>query len=224
MNYNLTSILQQLSAIHFKEIEGEFTTHELWEWMLFDKENSILNKSLQIHQPSGVPINGRVTELNKNLSITGNYYCFTYIAHQPAYHLHKVNSVDELANLILAKSGVTNWFTTIIIPIVKGKIGTILKKQKFTATETCLINEIQEIITSLDNFNFNKLTKQGHFCLLKYKNLGISQQNMYNTIHFISQIYQRLNIDNKQDLADEFLDYISGYIGDKKCWIWDKPL
>ncbi len=225
MNYNLSFLFQQLSAIHFREIEGRFTSQELWEWMLFDKENSVLNKSLQIHQPSEVPINGRATELNKNLSITGNYYCFIYIAHLPSYHLQKLNSLDELANLILAKNGITNSFTTIIVPIIKGEIVPILKKENLSTIAVDLVNEIHQIISKLDGFkNFNELSKKGHTCLTKYKNLGMSQQNTYNILLFVEQIYQTLNLDDKVDLTDELLDYISGYIGDKKCWVWDKIL
>jgi len=33
-----------------------------------------------------------------------------------------------------------------------------------------------------------------------------------------------LGFDNKVGLIDEFLDYISGYIGNKKRWIRDKRL
>ncbi|WP_034242153.1 hypothetical protein [Aquimarina atlantica] len=224
MKYNLASILQQLSAVYFEEIEGNFTIQELWEWMLFDNENSFLNEQLQIHQPSGVPINKRSIELNKELTITGNYCCFTYIDHQPSYHLQKVKSPDELASLILAKSGITNSFTTVMMPIVKGKPIPMVRMKNFTATEIDLINQIQQIISCSNNSNFNELVEQGRISLIHYKNKGISQQNMYDTIHFIARIYQALNLEYKSDIADEFLDYISGYIGNKKRWIWDNRL
>ncbi|MFD2562860.1 hypothetical protein [Aquimarina rubra] len=224
MKYNLISILQQLSTIHFKEIEGSFTTQELWEWLLFDQENNILNESLLIHQPSGVPIKGRNIDLDKTLTITGDYYCFTYIDHQPAYHLQKLKSPDEVANLILSKSGVTNSFTTIMIPIVKGKVRPIVLKENLTQITLELFNEIQQILCCFNGTNFQELSEQGYRCLLEYKKLGLSQQNTYDTVHFIAQVYQSFDLEAKNDLADEFLDYISGYIGNKKYWIWDKPL
>lgn len=224
MNYNLVSILQQLAAIHFTEIEGSFTSQELWEWMLFDQENSFLNQTLEIHQPSGVPIKGRTIELDNTVIITGEYYCFTYIDHQPAYHLQKMKSSDELANVILAKSGINNSFTTVMIPIIKGKPKPISAKNDFTAKAINLIIEIQQIISFFNGVNFNELTKQGHACLIAYKNIGVSQQEAYGAMHFISQIYQTLDIEKKNDLLDEFLDYICGYIGNKKYWIWNNRL
>ncbi len=45
MKYNLDSILQQLSAIQFEAIDGNFTPQELWEWMLFDQENDYLKEN-----------------------------------------------------------------------------------------------------------------------------------------------------------------------------------
>ncbi|WP_103070095.1 hypothetical protein [Aquimarina sediminis] len=224
MNYNLTSILQQLSAIYFEEIEGNFATEELWEWILFDRENSFLNEELQIHQPSGVPIKGRDSKLNENITIVGDYYCFTYIDHQPSYHLQKVESPDDLANLLLSKGGITNMFTTIMIPIVNGKILPVTKKENLTSLESELINEIQQLISRFDGSNFDKLTTKGYSCITGYKENGLSQQNTYDTVHFIEQIYQTLDLEAKSDIADEFLDYISGYIGNKNLWIWNKPL
>lgn len=224
MNYNLVNILEQLSTIHFEEIEGNFTIQELWEWMLFDQENSVLNKELQIHQPSGVPVKGRNSEIDKNITITGDYYCFTYIDHQPAYHLQKVKSPDDLANLLLSKGGVTNMFTTVMVPVVNGKIIPVVKKEDLTQIESELISEIQQLINCFDDSTFNELAKKGYSCLVKYKELGLSQQKTYDTVHFIEQIYQALDLEAKSDLADEFLDYISGYIGNKKHWIWDNKL
>ncbi|WP_108870059.1 hypothetical protein [Aquimarina aquimarini] len=224
MNYNLIAVLQQLSTTFFKEIEGNFTIQELWEWMLFDQENSLLNDTLQIHQASGVPTKGRNIELDKNTSIAGDYYCFTYIDHQPSYHLQKVKSPDDLANLLLSKSGITNMFTTVITPIVKGKILQITKKENLTQMESELINEIQQLINCFDDSNFDKLAKKGHSCLVKYKKFGLSQQDTYDTVHFIAKVYQTLDLEAKSDLVHEFLDYISGYIGDKKRWIWSNQL
>lgn len=224
MKYNLDSILQQLSAIQFEEIDGNFTPQELWEWMLFDQENSYLNEQLQIHQPSGVPIHKRPSRLSKDLIIIGDHYCFIYIGHQPAYHLQKLKSADDLANLLLSERGGTNSFTTVIIPIVRGKVTPIVKIPNLTSTEVDLINEIQQIISSLHNSNFNELAEQGLMYLMKYKTKGVSQQNMYNAIYFVAQVYQEMDLAYKSDLADEFLDYISGYIGDKKRWVWDNPL
>ncbi len=224
MEYNLASILQQLSTIYFDDIEGYFTIQELWKWMLFDQENSYLNESLQIHKPSGVPIKERSVKLPKNITILGNYYYFKHIGHQPSYHLKKVESADDLVNEILGKSGITNMFTTVITTIIKGEVVCFDKKTNLTKVEIKLIREIQQIISCLTNSNFNELARQGHASLIKFKELEISQQNMYDSIHFISQIYQTLNLDYKRDLADELLDYISGYIGNNNLWIWDKPL
>ncbi len=224
MKYQLDSILQQLSAIQFKDIDDNFTSQELWEWMLFDQENGYLNEQLQIHQPSGVPIKGRDTKLNSDITISGDYYLFAYIGHQPSYHLKKVKSTDDLVNKILGKSGITNMFTTVITTIIKGEVVCFDKKTNLNKIEIKLIREIQQIISCLTNSNFNELARQGHSSLVKFKELEMSQQNMYDSIHFISRIYQTLNLDYKRDLVDELLDYISGYIGNKNLWIWDKPL
>lgn len=129
-----------------------------------------------------------------------------------------------MANLLLSKEGLLNSFTTVMIPIISGQVVPVLAKQVQMQLATELINEMQQIISCFHGTNFNELTKTGHSCLVKFKKMGLSQQDAYNAVYFIAQVYQTLQIDAKNDLADEFLDYISGYIGNKKCWVWSKPL
>lgn len=223
MTYKLKTILDKIARIQFEEI-GNFTRQELWRWMLFDQENSPLNQGLDIHEPSGVPIKGRSKELDINVSITGDYYCFTFVEHQPLYQLQKVNSPDDLANLILSKGGINNSFTTMVVAIIKGKVLSFLEKETSNQLELDLIYDIQEIISKLDSSNFSELAKQGHICLIKYKNQGLTQQEAYDTVFYIAKIYQALDLDFKNDLADECLDYISGYIESKKLWVWEMRL
>ncbi|MDR2966733.1 MAG: hypothetical protein LBU74_02150 [Methanobacteriaceae archaeon] len=55
--YNLKSIFKEIIDI-FKPFEY-FTIDELWQWTVFDKNNKYLNKFLEIHFPSKIPVKGR---------------------------------------------------------------------------------------------------------------------------------------------------------------------
>ena len=226
----LITILKALSTIEIDIHHGNFTPKELWEWLLFDKENSYLNNTLKIHQPSGIPIEGRNTLISDKLTIQGQFLLLTFIGHSPSYSLHKLNTQQELAIKMLSRNGILNMFTTIQIPIIKGQIPNLdpLKKikEKYhippTSVERKLIDTILPIlITKID---FYPKVEQCRTIIITHKNLGITQQQAYDTLHIIKIIFQTVQIENLDDTIDELLDYICGYLGNKEKWIWNKRL
>jgi len=147
--YNLRELFEEI--INISQDVETFTVEELWEWTKFDGINEHLNKTLNIHEYSGVPINGREELLNNTQTIVGNYLLFDDIGHLPELAIREYNSFEDLLGKIIGKSGIMNSFTTLQVPILKGKCKDILFALKYkneTSFENKLENKIIEKINS----------------------------------------------------------------------------
>jgi len=71
--YFLKHLLDEIEYATKNEEEYNFTTSELWEWMLFENENGHLNEELTIHEPSGFPTKGRSSVLKNDVKIKGDF-------------------------------------------------------------------------------------------------------------------------------------------------------
>ena len=123
------------------------------------KKTTHLNEGLEIHTSSGIPIRARKTSLDDTFSIQGDYLLFDFIGHAPSYSIYKMDTKEELATAILSKTGIFNMFTTIQIPIIKGKIPhlDLLRecKEKHispTSEERKLIDDILPLLISKNEF------------------------------------------------------------------------
>jgi hypothetical protein len=123
MEYNLKTLFEQIISIS-KNTE-EFTVEELWKWTKFDGSNEFLNKTLKIHEYSCVPIVGRNEILNDQI-ILGDYLLFNYIGHLPQFSIKQYRDFENLLEAIISQGGILNNFTTLQIPIIKGKAKNIL--------------------------------------------------------------------------------------------------
>ncbi|MCP3926945.1 MAG: hypothetical protein GY714_30675 [Desulfobacterales bacterium] len=226
MKYNLLSIFKDIAQIDLGEL-SPFGVDELWEWTLFNRKSSYLNETLNIHEWSGVPVEGRSTPLDQNMEIEGDYLLLDYIGHQPSINLRHLDTLMELAIEMLAPGGIFNVFTTIQIPVIKGRIpdmrALIMYKETDPDTiesERFFIDELQTIFTGLNQSNFNSLVSKARECVIKYKENGLEKDKAYNIVHGIKIVYQTLDFNDIEDLVDEVLDHISGYIGNKELWIY----
>jgi hypothetical protein len=121
--YNLKHLFEQVVNVS-QNIEV-FTVNELWKWTKFCGSNEYLNKTLNIHEESGVPIAGRKEILSEQI-IVGDYLLFDYIEHLPQFSLKQCDNFDELIETIISESGILNTFTTLQMPIINGKAKNIL--------------------------------------------------------------------------------------------------
>jgi hypothetical protein len=83
-----------------------------------------------------------------------------------------------------------------------------------------LIGALQEIFIQLDGSNFESLRDKTRDCVIGFKEKGLSQQRIYGVVHGIKIVYQTLALESIEELADEVLDCISGYTGNKSLRIW----
>jgi hypothetical protein len=137
--YNLRQLFEQIIDISQK-IET-FTVEELWKWTKFDGINIYLNKTLKLHKYSGTAIDGRKESLNNQI-ITGDYLLFDYIEHLPEFTIRQYNNFEDLIENIIGERGILNQFTTLQIPIIKGKCKDILFTLKYK-NETSFGNKLE---------------------------------------------------------------------------------
>jgi hypothetical protein len=123
MEYNLRKLFEQIKSI--SKNREEFTVEELWKWTKFDGSNEYLNEKLKIHEYSGVPIIGRNEILNDQI-ILGDYLLFDYIGHLPQFSIKQYRDFENLLEAIISQDGILNNFTTLQMPIIKGKAKNIL--------------------------------------------------------------------------------------------------
>lgn len=194
MKYNLISIFENIATATINEEDCDFSIKELWEWTVFDNVNCYLNKSLEIHLPSGIAVKERKIKLEKIIEIEGDYLLFDFIGHCPSYKLIRLEKIQDLANLMLSHSGIFNSFTTIQIPIIKGGIyySKELRKMNFypNKSERELIDDFQKVLnTEINDSTFSNCLKQGRDCVIKHKENGINQQRAYDVIFVIKLVY-----------------------------------
>lgn len=227
--YFLKSLLDDMEVAIKGEEYYYFTTSELWEWLLFEDENMYLNEELTIHEPSGFPIKGRSSVLKNDVKIVGDFLLFTHIGHVPSYHLKALNNLEEVVNEIIGGAGIFNSFTSIQIAIIEGAVfgGFETLEEPFIkigSNEELLSKSILELCSLGSTMSFENFVNEGRQKILFYKNKGGEQQIAYDLIHVIKRTYRILEVDLFDDKLDELLDYICGYIGNKKMWIWENRL
>lgn len=64
----------------------------------------------------------RLKSLTGNEEISGDYLLFDYCSHDESMKLREFESCGELETFILDVAGITNDFTTDLVPIIKGQI------------------------------------------------------------------------------------------------------
>ncbi|WP_378174013.1 hypothetical protein [Aquimarina sp. SS2-1] len=233
MEYNLAAIFKKIVEASKHTEDGGFTVNELWKWVVFDSENLYLNNSLTIHNPSGIAVKGRETKIDTTICIYGKYFLFDFIDHAPSYRIISLKTLQELVSLVLSNSGIFNGFTSIQIPIINGEVSNLDEVMAFmdqaglkgVSIHQEFINDFQKILnTTINGYEFYSTLKEARNCVISFKEKGISQQKAYDIVLAIKLVYIAFGIHNVDDLIDEVLDHISGYIGNKELWIWEKPL
>ncbi|MCL1994163.1 MAG: hypothetical protein FWG66_14560 [Spirochaetes bacterium] len=116
--HNLRQVFEQIAKL-CEKTDPYIDVGYLWEWTKFDGTNEHHNTSLVIHEPSGVPVEGRPGLLGEQ-TVKGNYLLFDYIGHLPECRVAQCGDLGELIEQIMSEGGILNPFTTTQVPVING--------------------------------------------------------------------------------------------------------
>lgn len=113
----------------------------LYADLVFGYKNEELNKSFEVHEPSGYHYTPRKKPLTGNELVEGEYFICDYDGHRPEITLYYFKTQERLEEHLLSDGCILNSYCTFAIPIIN-------KKAKLYSIE--YFNTINNTIERLD--------------------------------------------------------------------------
>lgn len=204
MAYLLKPILNQLTVLTKTDEYDYLTFEKLWQWVLFINDNTELNDTMDIHDPSGFAVGERNYDFSDNLTIDGDFLLFEITDHVPAYEIEAYDSKMAILDRMIAMF--FNGFASLTVPIIEGSALGVIEifdvRQIYFGDdidwdfgsykiEENLMTEVHKSLKIyLENKDFQQLNKNGSNIIQKYNYQDISRQSAHDVITHLNMLYK----------------------------------
>lgn len=119
-------IAEQIAINSFLEEPGDFELQDIIEYIsekvdIIGKDNKDLRNPLNLDKNCSY-FRDREIPLTGNEIVFGDYLLFDYVGHNEEMYLRQYDHLEDLEKDIIGRGGITNSFTTYLIPIIMGEI------------------------------------------------------------------------------------------------------